>query len=131
MTERNATMKKEIHSAAPMSRSPLSQAVGCGDLVFLSGTVGRDPETGEISEGVEEQTRQVLTSIQDQLALAGSSLESALMITVFNVNMDLYTRMNEAYGGFFDSQPPARSCVGVSAIPEDETLVEIEVVAGR
>ncbi len=123
--------RKEIISPAPLPSLPFSQVVGVRDLVFVSGTVGRDPETREISREIAEQTRQVLETIDHQLTMAGTSLDHALKTTVFLVDMSLYEEMNESYGSFFGEHPPARSCVEVSALPDDEALIEIEVIAAR
>ena len=123
--------RKEIISPAPSPHFPFSRVVGFGDLVFVSGTVGRDPETGEMSREIEEQTRQVLRTIDHQLTMAGTSLTEALKITVFLVDMSLYGEMNQVYSSFFGEKPPARSCVEVSALPDNEALIEIEVIAAR
>jgi 2-iminobutanoate/2-iminopropanoate deaminase len=88
--------RKEVISAAPLLSLPFSQAVGFGDLVFVSGTVGRDLETGEISREIEEQTRQVLENLDDQLTMAGTSLDRVLKAMVFLTDMGLYEEMNKA-----------------------------------
>lgn len=124
-------LRKEIISPAPRSALPFSRTIAYADLVFVSGTVGRDPETGQIAQDIAQQTRQVLDNIDRQLTMAGTSLHCALKTTVFLTDMELYEETNKAYGSFFDEVPPARSCVEVSALPDEEALIEIEVIAAR
>jgi 2-iminobutanoate/2-iminopropanoate deaminase len=104
-----------------------------GDLVFVSGTIGRNPETGEIARGdVAEQTRQTLETIRRRLEQVGSSMDQVVKATVFLVDMAHFPEMNEAYRAAFpEGRLPARSCVQVVALPDPEALVEIEVIAGR
>lgn len=111
---------------------PFSPAAGQRDLIFVSGIVGRDPRTDEMSEDIGEQTRQILESIQQQLrAVAGSSLDRVLKVTVFLVDIGLYQEVNRIYGDFFGHDSPACSCFQVSGLPDKEALVEIEVIAAR
>lgn len=114
------------------TKYPFSTAVIFGNLVFISGAIGRNPETGLIAVGdVSEQTRQVLSNLQTHLIEAGSSLGQALKVTIFLKDMNSYSQMNEAYRSCFQEGFPARSCVEVSALPDKDALVEIEVIAGR
>ena len=111
---------------------PFSTAVIFGNLVFISGAIGRNPETGQIAGGdVFEQTKQVLSNLQNHLIEAGSSLDQSLKVTIFLTDMNNFSRMNDAYRSFFHEGFPARSCVEVSALPDKDALVEIEVIAGR
>jgi 2-iminobutanoate/2-iminopropanoate deaminase len=111
---------------------PFSPAVSFGPFIFLSGIVGRNQATGEISKGdIEEQTRQAMENIRHELARAGSSLENVLKITVFLTDINRFPQMNDAYRAFFSGDTPARTCVAVSALPDPEALVEIEAVAGQ
>lgn len=111
---------------------PFSKVIAYGDFVFVSGIVGRDPETGKIASGdVAEQTRQVMKNIQQLLAAAETSLDRALKVTIFITDMSLFGAMNEAYRSFFTADLPARSCVQVVSVPDKEALVEIELIAGR
>jgi len=122
--------EKEIFSRS--NGLPFSLALGYGDLVFISGTVGRDPRTKTIAKGdVASQTRQTLENIKTQLELAGTSLDKVVKATVYLVCMDDFSIMNEVYRDFFPVDPPARSTIGVASLPEKEILVEIEVIAGR
>jgi 2-iminobutanoate/2-iminopropanoate deaminase len=123
---------KEIIAGPPGPGLPFSSAIAYGDLVFVSGLVGRDPATRQIAAGdVRAQTAQALANIQAQLERAGSALDRVLKATVFLTDMRLFGRMNEAYVAFFAAEPPARSCVGVTSLPDEQALVEIEVIAAR
>jgi len=122
--------KKEVFSNS--ITMPFSTAVGYGDMVFVSGTVGRDPQTGKIAIGdVAAQTRQTLENLKKHLELAGTSLEKVVKSTVFLVDMSQFGKMNEVYRTYFLVDPPARSTIGVASLPEKECLVEIELIAGR
>lgn len=111
---------------------PYSPFVVYGDLVFVSGTIGRDPKTGEIARGdVAAQTRQALETIRRRLEQVGSGMDKVVKATVFLVDMAHFPQMNEAYRAAFPGSLPARSCVQVTALPDPEALVEIEVIAGR
>jgi 2-iminobutanoate/2-iminopropanoate deaminase len=110
---------------------PFSTAVVYGDLVFISGVIGRNPETGQMSTDISEQTRHTMELIQRRLEEAGSSLDLAVKVTIFMTDMTLFGNMNNAYRQFFNQGFPARSCVEVVSLPDREALVEIEVIAGR
>jgi 2-iminobutanoate/2-iminopropanoate deaminase len=121
---------REIVSKPAKPGLPYSPAVSWGPLVFISGHVGRDPATGQIAGGdVAEQTRQTMRNIAAHLEKAGSSFDRALKATIFITDMGLYAEMNQAYASFFQGDPPARSCVEVSKLPDPEALVEIELIA--
>ena len=115
---------------APAAIGPYSQAIMAGDLLFTSGQLGLDPETGTLPEGVEAQTKQSLKNIDAILAEAGYSREDVIKTTVFIANMSDFGTVNEIYAEFFGGHKPARSCVEVSALPKGG-LVEIEVTASR
>ena len=118
--------------AVPENKNlPFSTVVGFGDLIFVSGMIGRDPETGQIAADIVEQTRQTLANVEAQLAKAELSLVNVLKATVFITDMRLVQEMNKAYRDFFKDGLPARSCVQVAALPDSEALVEIEVIAHR
>jgi 2-iminobutanoate/2-iminopropanoate deaminase len=103
--------------------TPFSPVVRTGDLLFLSGVIGRDPE-GDIGAA----TRQALERIRARLAAAGATLDDVVKCTVFLVDMADYGAMNAAYSQFFPSDPPARSAVAVRGLPAD-AQVEIECIA--
>ena len=111
---------------------PLSSVVAFGDLVFVSGYVGRNYETNEIAHGdIAAQTKQAMENVGAQLNKVGSSLENVLKATVFISDMGLFDKMNEVYITYFPTDLPARSCVEVVTLADKDALVEIEVVAWR
>jgi 2-iminobutanoate/2-iminopropanoate deaminase len=113
---------------APAAIGPYSQAVKSGNLIFVSGQVPVNPQTGEITGGTKEQTRQALENLKAVLLAAGASLAQVMKTTVFLKNLDDFTVMNEVYKEYFPQEPPARSTVEVSRIPRG-SLVEIEAIA--
>src|SRR5215472_4002962 len=116
-------------TAAPKAIGPYSQAVRAGGLVFVSGAVAIDLITQQVIVGnVAAQTERVLENVSAILRAAGTSLENVVRSTVFLKNMDDFGSMNEVYGRFFKSSPPARSTVEVARLPKD-VLVEIDVIA--
>lgn len=125
-------MEKKILSTekAPPPVGPYSQAVMAGDFIFAAGQLGIDPQTGELAEGIEAQTRQVLTNLSAVLEAAGSSLDRVVKATIFLAHMEDFAAMNGVYAEFFPLQPPARSTVVVGQFPRG-ILVEIEVIALR
>ena len=123
---------KQILVGSSIPGLPLSAVVGHGDLLFVSGIVGRDLKTHEIAlDDMFAQTDQMLRNIQNFLEQAGSSMDKVLKVTVFVTDMSRFQEMNRAYRAFFPSEPPARSAIGVAALPEAEALVEAEVIAAR
>lgn len=124
--------EREVLVKAPKDTLPFSTAIGCGPFVFVSGLVGRDPDSGQIALGdVAAQTHQVMRNLARHLEKAGTSLDRAVKATIFVTDMGAYARMNEAYASAFEAAPPARSCVEVSRLPDPEALVEIELIALR
>ena len=122
-------MKKVIAtSAAPGAIGPYSQAIEVGNMVFTSGQIPLDPATGTMPEGIEAQTRQSLTNVQNVLAAARLTMDNVVKTTVFLADMSLFTPMNEVYATFFTGECPARSAVAVREIPKG-ALVEIETIA--
>jgi len=121
-------MLKIYTDKAPKPIGPYSQAVLAGGLIFISGQLGIDPVTGELKQGIEEQTRQALINISHILAQAGSSLSGIVNVTAYILSMDEYPLFNNIYTEFFIDNAPSRSVVGVSALPRN-ALVEIEAVA--
>lgn len=99
------------------------------NLIFTSGQLGLNPVSGEPAEGVEAQTKQSMENVAAILEAAGSGVGNILKTTVYTTQMDKFADINEVYRSFFEgSEPPARSVVGVSALPKG-ALVEIEAIA--
>jgi 2-iminobutanoate/2-iminopropanoate deaminase len=115
---------------APAAIGPYSQAITAGNLLFTSGQLGLNPETGVLPEGIEEQTKQSLKNVQAILEEAGFQKTDVIKTVVFLKNMSDFSAVNEIYAGFFGDHKPARSCVEVAQLPKGG-LVEIEVVAAR
>ena len=114
---------------APKAIGPYSVAIRTGGFVFTSGQLGLDPVTGNlVTGGIEAETRQALTNIQNVLADSGCGLERVVKTTVFLKDMADFLKMNAVYAGFFPSNPPARSTVQAAALPKGG-LIEIEAVA--
>jgi len=113
----------------PKPIGPYSQAVKANGFIFLSGQVGLDPKTGEMIPGdIRQQTERTLENIKGILEGSGSNLHHVVKATVFLKDMNDFSAMNEVYGRYFTTTPPARSTVQVARLPKD-ALVEIEVVA--
>jgi len=113
----------------PQAIGPYSQAIKANGFVFVSGQVAFDPATQQIIDGdVAAQTDRVLRNLSAILNAAGSSLEKVVRSGVFLKNMADFGAMNEVYGKYFPSAPPARSTVEVARLPKD-VLVEIDVIA--
>lgn len=116
--------------AAPAAIGPYSQGNIFGNLIFTSGQIPLDPETGAIAgTTIEEQTEQVFKNIKAILEEAGSSMQNVLKTTVFIKNMNDFAAMNAVYAKFFtEGSFPSRSAVEVARLPKD-VLVEIETIA--
>jgi 2-iminobutanoate/2-iminopropanoate deaminase len=114
---------------APQAIGPYSQAIRANGLVFVSGQVAIDPATQQVISGdVAAQTERVLKNLAAILKAAGTGLDKVVRSTVFLKNMGDFAAMNEVYGRYFSSAPPARSTVEVVRLPKD-VLVEIDVIA--
>ena len=115
---------------APEAVGPYSQAIKYGDLVFISGQIPLDPETGKIVEGdIEVQTRRVLENIKAVLEAGGLTLENVLKCSCFLKDMGDFTRFNAVYDTYFGGVLPARECVEVARLPKDVS-VEISAICG-
>jgi 2-iminobutanoate/2-iminopropanoate deaminase len=124
-------MKKEIIRTEKgfVSKSPLSQAVKVGDLLFISGHVPVDSKTMQlISEDFATQARNVLESVKGIVEAAGGSLANISKTTVFLTDMAGFQEMNEIYKKYFPEEPPARTCIGVKELPR-KAQIEIEAIA--
>ena len=121
-------MKTVETKKAPAAIGPYSQAKIVNGLVYTSGQIPIDPETGKIEfQCIEAQTEQVIKNLKAVLEEAGSSLEKVVKTTCFLKDIKDFGTFNETYAKYFTDKP-ARSCVEVSTLPKD-ALVEIEVIA--
>lgn len=123
-------MKIVTSSAAPKAVGPYSQAMITGDFIFCSGQIGIDPKTGEIKGNLEEQTKQIFTNIRAVLKEAYCDLNNVVKTTVYLTNIKDFEKMNAIYEKEFDDHKPARSTIGVYALPKN-ARIEIEVIATR
>jgi 2-iminobutanoate/2-iminopropanoate deaminase len=123
-------MKKIISTAeAPAAVGPYSQAIRIGNFVFCSGQIPLDPETGEIVPGdVNAQTRRVMENIAAVLRAEELTFGNIIKTTIFLTSLADFQAVNDLYGSYFKSDPPARSTVQVAALPKGAN-VEIEVIA--
>ena len=117
---------------APAAIGPYSQAIRVGEMLFASGQIPIDPETGNlVPGGITEQTTQVMENIKAVLNKAGIDLVHIVKTTVFIKNMNDFVAMNAVYGKYLAPEgvtPPARSTVEVARLPKD-ALIEVEVIA--
>lgn len=124
-------MKAVFTPNAPAAVGPYSQAIDCGDLVFLSGQIPLVPTTGLVAEGgVEAQARQMFENVRAVLHEAGIDFANVVKTTVFMTDLGQFATLNGIYAEYFSAPYPARSCVEVSALPKG-VLVECELIAKR
>ena len=123
---------KAIHTTnAPAAVGPYSQAIDCGDLIFLSGQIPLVPATGLAAEGgIEAQARQMFENIKAVLAEAGLDFTNVVKTTVFMTDLGQFAALNSIYAEYFKPPFSARSCVEVSALPKGVS-VECELIAKR
>jgi 2-iminobutanoate/2-iminopropanoate deaminase len=114
--------------AAPAALGPYSQAIVAGGFVFCSGTVGVDPHTGQVAEGIEAQTEQALRNIAAILSAAGASMADLVKTTIFYADVDDFAKLNEVYARHMPDPPPARSAPANVKLPRG-LLVSIEAIA--
>jgi 2-iminobutanoate/2-iminopropanoate deaminase len=124
-------MKREVirSDRAPKAIGPYEQAIKLEGWVFTSGQIPLDPATGAMVEGgIGAQARQVLENLRAVLEAAGSSMAKVVRVTVYMTHLGEFAKMNEVFSEFFPQDKPARSTVGVSALPRG-ALVEMDVIA--
>ncbi len=115
---------------APQPVGPYSQAVTSGDFVFLSGQIGIDPATGNITGTAEEQTTRAMENLWAVLQVSGLSFGDVVQTRIYLVNMSDWTAVNGIYGSYFTGRYPARAAVQTAGLPKG-ALVEIEMVAQK
>ena len=103
---------------APIPRGPYSPAIRAGNMVFVAGQVPLDPATGKLVEGsIGDQTRRCLHNLQAVCSAQGAQLREAVRCGIYVTDMGVFAEVNEAYGAFFTSEPPARTTIGVASLP--------------
>lgn len=124
------TVKQIIQTAeAPQAIGPYSQAIKTTGFIYASGQIPIDPKTGQFVEGgIAEQTEQVLKNLSAVLKAAGSGMDRVIKTTVYLADMQEFGAMNEVYGKFFGSEPPARATVQAAGLPRN-ARVEIDCIA--
>ena len=121
-------LKKVSTETAPAAIGPYSQAIICGEMVFTSGQIPINPESGNVEAvTIEEQAEQVMKNLGEVLKAAGSGFENAVKTTCFLADMNDFAAFNGVYAQYFTTKP-ARSCVAVKTLPKN-VLVEVEVIA--
>jgi 2-iminobutanoate/2-iminopropanoate deaminase len=113
---------------APAAIGPYSHGVRSGGLLFCSGQIPLDPESGELAGHTPaEQARRCLDNLEAVCEAAGARLADAVRLTVYMTDLSAFAEVNEAYGAYFESDPPARVAIGVAALPKG-AQVEIDAV---
>ena len=114
---------------APLQGAPYNQAIRIGDLVFVAGQLGIEPENGELAgPTVQDQTGQIMRNLSAILAAADSGLDKLVKTTVFLTDLGDFAGMNEVYARYVGDLPPARSTIEIGALPSG-AVVEIEAIA--
>ncbi len=121
-------MKEIKTNKAPAAIGPYSQAIVTGDILFTSGQIPVNPDTGEIPEGAKAQANQVFINLKNLLEEAGTSIDNVVKTTIFIKDMEDFAEINEIYEKYFSRPYPARSCVEVARLPKD-VLIEVEAIA--
>lgn len=124
--------KKVIRTeSAPAPIGPYNQAIQYGDMLFVSGQIAMDPNTGELIQGdIQTQTHMVMKNLKAVLNAAGMDFSNIIKSSIFLMDMGQFAQVNEVYGSYFTDNPPARETVQVSGLPKGVN-VEISVVAGK
>lgn len=115
-------------SGAPAAIGPYVHAIRSGGLLFCSGQIPLDPRTGDmVGTTAADQAGRCLENLAAVCAAAGTTLGDAVRVTIYTTDMSAFAAINEVYGSFFESSPPARVAIGVSALPRG-AQVEMEAV---
>ncbi len=121
-------MKQAIHTAAaPQAIGTYSQAIRCGDSVYLSGQIGLDPASMQLVDGVDAQIHRVFQNLQAVAKEAGAGLDHAVKLTVYLTDLSNFARVNEIMATYFTQPYPARAAIGVASLPRG-ALVEVDAI---
>ena len=124
-------MKVKIESGnAPKAIGPYSQAVLVDDTLYVSGNIPINPKTGDVADGIVNQSKQVFENMKAVLNEAGMGFENVVKTTAFLTDLSNFATFNEIYASYFVAPYPARSCVEVSKLPKN-VLVEVECIAKK
>jgi len=113
---------------APAAIGPYSQGIKVGNLIFTSGQLPMNPQSGELVADIEGATKQSLDNVKAILESAGASMDKVVKTVVFLRDMNDFVAMNAVYATYFPTNPPARSAVQVARLPKD-AILEIEAIA--
>lgn len=112
---------------APAAIGPYSQAVICNKMLYTSGQIPINPQTGEIADDIESQTKQVLSNLKAIIEESGVTMSDVVKTTVYLQDMNDFVQMNGVYASFFEEPFPARSTIQVARLPKD-VKIEIEAI---
>ncbi|TAK72284.1 MAG: RidA family protein [Betaproteobacteria bacterium] len=112
---------------APSAIGTYSQAVRCGDTIYLSGQIGLDPETMQLVEGVDAQAKRVFDNLKAVAEAAGGSLADAAKLTIYLTDLAHFAKVNEIMAAYFRQPYPARAAIGVASLPRG-ALVEADAI---
>ncbi len=121
-------MKAIKTNNAPLAIGPYSQAVVTNNMVFTSGQIPVDPQSGAIPDGIEAQAKKVFDNLKNLLEASGTSIDNVVKTTVFIQNMQDFAVVNKIYETYFSEPYPARSCIEAAKLPKD-VLIEVEAIA--
>lgn len=120
--------KRVIHTdEAPRAIGPYSQAVRCGNTVYLAGQIGLDPKTMELVPGIEAQANRVFDNIRAVATAAGGSLDDIVKLTVYLTDLGHFALVNDVMARHFKAPYPARAAIGVASLPRG-ALVEVDAI---
>ncbi|MCX8514601.1 MAG: hypothetical protein RL017_313 [Pseudomonadota bacterium] len=120
--------KEMIHTAAaPKAIGCYSQAIKAGNVVYLSGQIGFEPQTMELVAGMEQQTRQMFNNLQQVVIAAGGNLTQIVKLTIYLTDMNNFAILNQVMSEFFTAPYPARAAVGVKELPKG-AIVEADAI---
>lgn len=120
--------KQPIHTdKAPQAIGTYSQALRCGDTVYLAGQIGLDPASMRLVEGIEAQIHRVFRNLQAVAEAAGGGLDDCVKVNIFLTDLGHFAKVNEIMAGYFRAPYPARAAVGVASLPRN-ALVEADAV---
>ena len=115
---------------APPAIGPYSQAIEVNGMVFTSGVIPVDPQTGVIPATIEEQANQAFSNLKNLIEASGATIDKVIKTTVFIKEMNDFGKINEIYATYFKEPFPARSCVEVARLPKD-VMLEVEAVVAK
>lgn len=112
---------------APSAIGTYSQAIRCGDTIYLSGQIGLDPQSMRLADGIDAQVRRVFDNLKAVAEAAGGSLADAVKLTIYLTDLGHFAKVNEIMAAYFNQPYPARAAVGVASLPR-AALVEADAI---